>query len=97
MPLSTSSLVSSARTLLARRPLVTNCATYGLLYSGSEWLQQTILRYTEPGAGHQYDLGTIARWVMGILYISLNDSKEVVTLMKGYEDPNIIWETWVQM
>ena len=64
-PLSTSSLVRSARWVLARRPLVTNCVTYGLLYSGSEWLQQTILRHTEPGAGHQHDLATIARWVAG--------------------------------
>ena len=30
---------------LSKHPLVTNCLTYGLLYSGSEFLQQTIIRH----------------------------------------------------
>ena len=33
------------KSVLARHPLVTNCLTYGLLYSGSEFLQQTIIRH----------------------------------------------------
>ena len=35
---------TGVKTLLARHPLVSNCVTYGLLYSGSEFLQQTIIR-----------------------------------------------------
>ena len=32
------------KTLLSKHPLLANCVTYGLLYSGSEFLQQTIIR-----------------------------------------------------
>ena len=53
--------------MLSKHPLLTNCVTYGLLYSGSEFLQQTIIRHiAEPGHANDYDLGSIARYV-GIL------------------------------
>ena len=53
--------------MLSKHPLLTNCVTYGLLYSGSEFLQQTIIRHiAEPGHAKDYDLGSIARYV-GIL------------------------------
>merc|ERR1719422_340364 len=56
---------SAAKSLLSKYPLVTNCLTYGLLYSGSEFLQQTILR-TIGGRTEDYDFGSVARfWVIG--------------------------------
>ena len=36
---------AGVKTLLSKHPLVANCITYGLLYSGSEFLQQTIIRH----------------------------------------------------
>ena len=36
-------MLSRLRSLLAARPLMTNCLTYGGLYTGSEFLQQTIV------------------------------------------------------
>ena len=36
---------TGVKTLLSKHPLVANCVTYGLLYSGSEFLQQTIIRH----------------------------------------------------
>merc|ERR1711953_1083073 len=54
------------KTVLAKHPLITNCVTYGLLYSGSEFLQQTIIRNISTGDSPDYDFGNIARfWVIG--------------------------------
>ncbi len=39
-----SALLAAARRLFARRPLLANCATYGALYAGAEFSQQTVLR-----------------------------------------------------
>ena len=36
--------VSNIKTLFAKHPLAANCVTYGTLYTGSEFLQQTIIR-----------------------------------------------------
>ena len=37
-------VVGKFRAALAGRPLLTNCITYGLLYGGAEFSQQTFIR-----------------------------------------------------
>ena len=54
-------LLSQTKSFLSSRPLLSNCITYGLLYSGSEFLQQTILKNVESGENGEYDFGSIFR------------------------------------
>ena len=54
--------LASLKSFLSKRPLVSNCVTYGLLYTGSEWLQQTIMIVGgEMEEGEGYDMGPILR------------------------------------
>merc|ERR1719397_1085817 len=63
---SPSSSTTSLRSLLATRPLLTNCITYGLLYSGSELIQQTLMKKVLADEPAEYDFGGIFRyWVVG--------------------------------
>ena len=57
--------LASIKSFLAARPLASNCVTYGLLYTGSEFLQQTILmgvEAAEAGEDRGYDTGSLLRW-----------------------------------
>ena len=54
--------LASIKSFLSKRPLVSNCVTYGLLYTGSEWLQQTIMIMgAEEGEVRGYDTGSLLR------------------------------------
>ena len=55
-------LMSSIKNVWNAHPLVSNCITYGILYSGSEFIQQTILRnVADEGDVNDYDFATIFR------------------------------------
>ena len=54
-------LLSQTKSFLSSRPLLSNCITYGLLYSGSEFLQQTILKNVDSEENGEYDFGSIFR------------------------------------
>ena len=66
-------LFSSVRKLWSKHPLVSNCITYGILYSGSEFIQQTILRnVAEDGEEiKEYDFGTVFRLINQFLVSSV--------------------------
>ena len=56
--------LATIKTFLSSRPLVSNCIIHGLLYTGSEWLQQTIMIIggeLEEGEDRGYDTGPIIR------------------------------------
>ena len=56
--------LASIKSFLSKRPLVSNCVTYGLLYTGSEWLQQTIMimgAEAEEVEVRGYDTGSLLR------------------------------------
>ena len=54
--------LAAIKTFLSSRPLVSNCIIHGLLYTGSEWLQQTIMIVGgEMEEGEGYDMGPILR------------------------------------
>merc|ERR1712088_910699 len=64
--LSSSSSTTSLRSLLSTRPLLTNCITYGLLYSGSDLIQQTLMKKVLADTPEEFDFGGIFRyWVVG--------------------------------
>ena len=65
-------MYSSTRAAIASRPLVANCVTYGLLYCGSEFLQQTIL-IRVLGEADNYDLGALARCMTLFTHFYLGD------------------------
>ena len=56
--------LAAIKSFLSKRPLASNCVTYGLLYTGSEWLQQTIMimgAEAEEGEVRGYDTGSLLR------------------------------------
>ena len=56
--------LASIKAFLSARPLASNCITYGLLYTGSEFLQQTIMLVgaeAEEGEVRGYDTGSLLR------------------------------------
>ena len=54
--------LAAIRAFLSARPLASNCITYGVLYTGSEFLQQTImLAGAEEGEVGGYDTGSLLR------------------------------------
>jgi len=55
-------LISTIKNVWNSHPLISNCITYGILYSGSEFIQQTILRnVADDGKVQDYDIATIFR------------------------------------
>ena len=57
-------LLAPLKTLLSAQPLASNCIIHGLLYTGSEFLQQTIMLIgdeAEKGEDGGYDTGPILR------------------------------------
>ena len=55
-------LISTIKNAWNAHPLVSNCITYGILYSGSEYIKQTILRgRADEGDVKDYDFATIFR------------------------------------
>eukprot|EP00092_Neocalanus_flemingeri_P060274 GFUD01072229.1.p1 GENE.GFUD01072229.1~~GFUD01072229.1.p1 ORF type:complete len:178 (-),score=33.05 GFUD01072229.1:212-745(-) len=55
---------SKVTAIFSKHPLVANCLTYGTLYTGSELLQQTILRATDDGDRTGYDWESLARFAV---------------------------------
>ena len=54
--------MAAVKAFLSARPLASNCITYGLLYTGSEFLQQTIMLVgAEEGEDKGYDTGSLLR------------------------------------
>ena len=54
--------LASARALLSSRPLVANCIIHGLLYTGSEFLQQSLMIILgEDEEDRGFDTGPILR------------------------------------
>merc|ERR1711915_39948 len=56
--------VSKIKTLFSKHPLAANCVTYGTLYTGSEFLQQTIIRASDVDSQKGYDWGSIGRYTL---------------------------------
>ena len=57
-------LLAPIKTFLSAQPLASNCIIHGLLYTGSEFLQQTIMLIGtegEEGEDRGYDTGPILR------------------------------------
>merc|ERR1712150_327890 len=50
------------RAALKGRPLVTNCITYGLLYGGAEFSQQTFIRKYSSTPKQDYDMAVVGRY-----------------------------------
>ncbi|XP_023334090.1 mpv17-like protein [Eurytemora carolleeae] len=55
-------LVGRVKHIFGSRPLLANCVVYGTLYSGSEFIQQTLLRKVFPEQKSDYDFANIARY-----------------------------------
>ena len=55
-------MAASLRAYLKGRPLLTNCITYGALYMGAEFSQQTLLRKVLPEKKQDYDLAMVGRY-----------------------------------
>jgi len=55
-------MAASIRAFFKARPLVANCITYGSLYTGAEFLQQTLLRKVLPEKKEDYDLAQLGRY-----------------------------------
>merc|ERR1711862_1080037 len=47
---------------LKGKPLVTNCISYGLLYAGAEFSQQTFLRKVSSEPKQDYDMKLVGRY-----------------------------------
>merc|ERR1711892_1035773 len=54
---------ATVQAIFCRHPLAANCLTYGALYTGSELLQQSILRVGE-GGGAGYDWASLGRFAV---------------------------------
>ena len=62
--------LASIKTFLTTQPLASNCIIHGLLYTGSEFLQQTIMVIggeAEEEEGRGYDTGPLVRCHMYIV------------------------------
>ena len=55
-------MAASLRAYLKGRPLLANCITYGALYMGAEFSQQTLLRRVLPEKKQDYDLALVGRY-----------------------------------
>jgi len=55
-------MAASIRAYLKGRPLVANCLTYGVLYMGAEFSQQTLVRKVLPEKKQDYDLELVGRY-----------------------------------
>jgi len=55
-------MFSSIKLYLKGRPLLANCITYGGLYMGAEFSQQTLLRKVLPEKKQDYDLAMVGRY-----------------------------------
>ena len=55
-------MAASLRAYLKGRPLLANCITYGALYMGAEFSQQTLLRKVLPEKKQDYDLALVGRY-----------------------------------
>jgi len=57
-----SEMAASIRAYFKGRPLLANCVTYGSLYMGAEFSQQTLLRKVLPEKKQDYDLAMVGRY-----------------------------------
>lgn len=55
-------MAASLRAYLKGRPLLANCITYGALYMGAEFSQQTLLRKVLPEKKQDYDMALVGRY-----------------------------------
>jgi len=55
-------MAASIRAYFKGRPLLANCVTYGSLYMGAEFSQQTLLRKVLPEKKQDYDLAMVGRY-----------------------------------
>merc|ERR1719330_1333399 len=55
-------MAASIRAFFKARPLVANCITYGSLYMGAEFSQQTLLRKVLPEKKEDYDMAQLGRY-----------------------------------
>ena len=55
-------MAASIRAFFKGRPLVANCITYGSLYMGAEFSQQTLLRKVLPEKKQDYDMALVGRY-----------------------------------
>merc|ERR1711988_367033 len=58
----TMSVLSKARIIFKSYPLIGNCAIYGSLYMGSEFIQQTLLRKVFAESPRDYDFASVGRY-----------------------------------
>jgi len=55
-------MASALKRAFAKRPLLSNCLTYGSLYAGAEFSQQTLLRKVLADERQEYDLPLVGRY-----------------------------------
>ena len=55
-------MATGIRAFFKKRPLISNCISYGVLYMGAELSQQTLLRKVLPEKQQDFDLATVGRY-----------------------------------
>ena len=81
---------------LSNRPLLTNCITYGLLYSGSELIQQTLMKKVNSDwRAAVFHVGTWRFWQIHLRNSTLGGFSGVVYFRENKEH-SCIQQNWVR-